>query len=199
MDKKQMSKTSKKIVVTKSRQVKVWAELWHTSYCLYVNGFENPKGSCHQFRASLIFTAFALEAYLNHVGNKLFKEWKELERLSPKGKLIIIADKLEINIKYGHRPWQVLNKLIGFRNYNAHGKPEHTITNRCIYKIEDDVDKILGVLIMTEWEEYCDQNTTLRAREDVENIIKLLYSRCNIKNDYPFAPGIQISTAGLEK
>ena len=194
-----MSKTSKKIVITKNRQVKVCAELWHTSYCLYINGVENPKGSYHQFKASLIFTAFALEAYLNYVGNKLYKEWKELERISPRGKLIFIADKLEININNGNRPWQVLNKLIGFRNYNAHGKPEHTITKNYTYRIEDDVDRILGDLVMTEWEEYCNKKTALRAREDVENIIRLLYSRCRFENDYPFAPGIQIGTAGLKE
>ena len=84
----------RKVVVTKERNVTTYAEMWHTSYCLLVKGQEELKMSVHQFRASLIFTAFTFEAYLNHIGAKIFSCWEDLERLSPKEKLNVIAERL---------------------------------------------------------------------------------------------------------
>lgn len=189
--------TKKHIIVTKEREIKVCADLWHTSYCLYQKGVENPIGSNHQFKASLIFSAFALEAYLNHIGCKLFKDWEEFERLSPRGKFVLITDKLGIKINNGHRPWQTLGKLIGFRNYNAHGKHETPIIKIIKYKITDDVDKQLGDLLLSEWDKYCNEKTALRAREDIKSIVMALHDAGKFKNDYPFTHGIQIGCAGL--
>lgn len=59
---------AKKALVTKERDVRTHAELWHTSNCLLESGKQVREGSAHQFRASLVFRAFALEAYLNWQG-----------------------------------------------------------------------------------------------------------------------------------
>ena len=84
-------KSRKKVLVNKEREVKTYAEMWHTSCCLLKKGLEEPEGSFHQFMASLVFTAFTLEAYLNHIGPKIFKCWGDLERLGPREKVNIIA------------------------------------------------------------------------------------------------------------
>src|ERR1700730_14011868 len=74
-------KSKQRVSVKKERNVITYAEMWHTSLCLLERGQEQVKASTHQFRASLVFTAFTLEAYLNHVGRKLFDCWEDLERL----------------------------------------------------------------------------------------------------------------------
>jgi len=78
--------------------------MWHTSKCLLETGVDNPKGSFHQFMASLVFTAFTLEAYLNHIGPKLFDDWHDLERLRPHEKLNTVLEKLQImsTMERGH-------------------------------------------------------------------------------------------------
>ena len=104
--------SKRKVIVTKERNVTTYAEMWHTSYCLLVKGQEERRMSVHQFRASLIFSAFTLEAYLNHIGTKIFSCWEDLERLSPKEKLNVIAERLNVEVDYGKRPWQIMKKII---------------------------------------------------------------------------------------
>ena len=72
-----------KVVVSKTRTVNTYADLWHGSRILLERTHSAPKGSYWLWMASLIFTAFTLEAYLNHIGSKLFKCWDALEALSP--------------------------------------------------------------------------------------------------------------------
>ena len=112
----------RKVKIEKKRQVLTYADLWHTSRCLLEKGQEQEKGSFHQFMASLVFTTFSLEAYLNHVGPKIFRCWDVLERLTPQDKLNIIAEQIKLPIDYGRRPWGIVKELFGFRNYLAHGK-----------------------------------------------------------------------------
>jgi hypothetical protein len=87
-----------KVTVTKDREVITYAELWHTSRCLLKKGQDEKEGSFHQFMASLVFTAFTLEAYLNHIGPKVFNCWAAIERLGPKEKLDIITEKIGLTI-----------------------------------------------------------------------------------------------------
>ena len=101
-----------------------YAEHWHSSKTFLQLGIENAKGSYHQFLGSIVFTAFALEAFLNHVGETLFSSWPDLEKLTPKGKINVIAEKLLIDVHYGTAPWQVVPEIFGFRNKVAHGKNE---------------------------------------------------------------------------
>ena len=87
----------------------------------FEKGQQQPEGCIHQFRASLVFTAFALEAYLNHIGPKLFPDWSKLERLGPRNKLKKVAEHLALKVD-GNRPWQVMEDLFGYRNDIAHGR-----------------------------------------------------------------------------
>ena len=108
--------TKDKISISRERDVRTYAEMWHTSRILLLKGQEIQEGAYHQFMASLVFTAFSLEAYLNHLGPKIFRCWESLERLSPKDKLNVVADKIGLEINYGVRPWQVMKDLFGFRD-----------------------------------------------------------------------------------
>jgi len=179
-----------KIVVTKEREVNTYTEMWHTSYCLLQKGLEQRKGSFHQYMASLVFTAFALEAYLNHIGSKIFSCWKDLERLSPKEKLNVIAERLKVKIDYGKRPWQVMKNLFEFRNDIAHGKSMKIKTNE-ILKVDNYEDNVRK-FIQTRWEKYCSRKNAEGAREDVNNIVVALHKAAGFK-DFPFVMGFQTS------
>lgn len=187
-------KSKRKVVVSKEREVKTYAEMWHTSHCLLQKGIEDPKGCFHQYMASLVFTAFTLEAYLNHIGPKVFECWGDLERLAPREKLNKVAEKLQVGIDYGMRPWQVMKHLFGFRNDIAHGKSEIIKTDALVpfHKFSDDhFDKFSR----TDWEKYCSKENAKKAREDVEKIIHALYAAGGFENDYPFISGFQLGSA----
>jgi len=175
--------------------VRIDAELWHTSWCVLKHGQEHELGSTHQFRASLVFTAFALEAYLNHIGPLHFKSWGVIERkLTPIEKLIILCEQLKIDIDWSARPWQSVKALIRYRNTIAHGRGEELF--------EDYTDSIdhyelkLYESPLTEWEKYASAETAVRAREDVEFVAHALHDKGGDLQDYPFFPGSQSGTAG---
>src|SRR5215831_18522427 len=111
---------AKKAHVKREREVRIHAELWHTSNSLLKAGQLRKEGSGHQFRASLIFRAFYVEAFLNWLGPQMIPHWKYLERLSPREKLDLLTDLIELKTDYGSRPWQIVKELFGFRNTLAH-------------------------------------------------------------------------------
>jgi hypothetical protein len=187
---------AKKIVTEKEREVRTYAEMWHTSRCLLIKGQEQPEGSHHQFMASIVFAAFTLEAYLNHVGLKLFQCWNDLERLGPNEKLYLIAEHIGLEIQRDRRPWQVIKDLFGFRNDIAHGKSVK-LTSKEIVPLDKHRDEGFPENIPTKWEKYCNQRNAERASEDVEGIIRTIHKAAKIINEAPFAKGGQFRRSSL--
>ncbi len=183
------SATKRKAVVTKSRDVRIHAELWHTANCLLRAGQKEPKGSAHQFRGSLVFRAFALESFLNWLGYNLVPHWKYLERLKPREKLDVLTDLIRVTPDYGSRPWQIVKELFDFRNEIAHGKPEN-LTSETIEDVDDDLDTKLGEHIQADWEKFGTEQNAVKAKEDVEKIASLLYSTSSVakKQSGPIGP-----------
>lgn len=184
----------KKVLVEKERNVTTYADMWHTSFCLLEKGQEEARGSFHQIMASLVFTAFTLEAYLNHIGAKLFSCWVDLERLSPREKMNIITEHLKVNVDYGKRPWQVMKELFQFRNDIAHGKSKKE-RFRSIVPLEKHDDFAPPWFVQTRWEKFCTEKNTIRARGDVEQIVHVLHDAAGFEDDYPFISGFQSGSA----
>lgn len=161
-------------------------------------GQEEEKASYHQFMASLVFTAFTLEAYLNWLGDKLFPHWSYLERLSPKEKLEVISVQLKVTVDNGQRPWQTVKPLFGFRNDIAHGKPE-AIAKESVELIDEDLDEKLGQIVRTDWEKFCTRENAERAREDVERILTILHSAADLRDGTDaFFSGLQFHKASYK-
>ena len=132
------------------RTIRAHADLFNTALELLERGKENKPGSLYLFRASNIFIAFALEAFLNHAGEEIFfKEWTELERSSPIGKIIILCDKLDLKIDWGKIPWQTAKTLFKMKNAFGHGKDQ--------IKKEQKIVTTLDKWIMLEgkWDKLC--------------------------------------------
>jgi hypothetical protein len=187
----------RKVSIEKERHVVTYAELWHTSLCLMKQGQAHEEGSFHQFMGSLVFTAFSLEAYLNHIGPKLFQEqcWNGLERLTPQDKLNVIAEKIGQPIDYGKRPWGIMKELFGFRNDVAHGKSIKVAKTRVVSISKHDSD--MREFEKTAWEAFCTRQNAERARIDVEKMVVILHDKANIADEYPFVSGSQETMATL--
>lgn len=197
-----MDQMKKRIaLVTKEREVRVHAELWYTANFLLEAGQRELEGATHQFRASLVFRAFALEAFLNWIGKQLIPHWEYLERLSPRQKLDLLLDLVSVQPNFGERPWQIIKELFGFRNDIAHGKPEN-IRSEAEEKVDGLLDSKLGEFIRTDWEKFCTEANAVRAMEDVLEIVTIVYEKANLKHDGPrdpFAPGFQVHGATLSR
>ena len=172
--------------------------MWHAANCLLEAGQQKAESSAHQFRASVIFRAFALEAFLNWVGPQLITHWKYLERLKPQEKLELLADLIQVKPDYGSRPWQIVKDLFKFRNAIAHGKHEDLEDEG----YEDWQDAVVGKIdfIKTDWDSFGDEHSAVRTKEDVEKIATILYEKANLKHKGPLGPfsfGFQIRTVSF--
>lgn len=186
------------VVTRKERDVRTCSEMWHTSGVLLEKGQQQPEGCIHQFRASLVFTAFALEAYLNHIGPKLFPDWSKLERLGPRNKLKKVAEHLALKVD-GNRPWQVMEDLFGYRNDIAHGRSAQQTSTETVPLDEYRNRESLLQFVPTKWEEYGTQENAERAREDVEAIAYAIHEAANIEDELlPFLHGVQSSMSWIE-
>lgn len=182
-----------KVKTTRERLLVTYAEHWHSSRVFLKLGIENPKGSYHQFLGSIVFTAFSLEAFLNHVGEALFNSWPELEKLTPKGKVNLITEKLGIKVDYGSMPWQVIPEIFGIRNRIAHGRNELLRDERML--TVDTYDEKMGEILRSKWQGYATQKIAERAREKVEEICKTIWGKTDFKEHELFEVGGQSGKA----
>lgn len=187
----------RKAKVAKERQVNTYAEMWHASYVMLDKAKKNSEGSYYQLMASLIFTAFTLEAFLNHIGQSIFKCWNDLEQLSPSRKLNLIAEKLGIKKDDGKRPFQTVSELFKFRNDVAHGKTVSLKSENKIVFVDDKLNQHLQGSLQTQWQNYCNLKNTKRAREDVEEICGIIHKNSGISYDLLFSFGMQATSATL--
>ena len=117
-----------KAVVTRQQDLNTYAELWHASACVLRVGKAEPVASSWQFLSSLVLTAFAFEAYMNHVGEKvLAANWESSEHLPPSDKLDMICAALNVTL-----PWHEGRAAAAADDRPALQVPEHagTCTNR---------------------------------------------------------------------
>jgi len=187
---------SRKVEVSSRREVFTYTEFWHTSYCLIELAKEDPKGSTHQFRASLVFTAFAFEAYLNHIGPKIFKSWDALERLSPKNKTNVIAEKIGVVVDFGQMPFQIIRELFKFRNDIAHGKSV-VLEGKDIVALEKFNENPHYLELRTEWEQSCTLENAENSRVQIEAVVHILHEAAGIDGEYPFIHGLTVGGGSL--
>jgi len=169
--------------------------MWHASYVMLEKARKDPGGSYYQLMASLIFSSFTLEAFLNHVGQSVYKCWSELEQLSPPRKLNLIAEKLEIQKDDGKRPFQTISELFRFRNDVAHGKTIHLKSTDQITVVDSEFDQHMRELLQAPWQNYCNLDNAERAREDVEGVCRVVHKAAGIAGDILFSFGMQFGSA----
>ncbi len=183
--------------VSKKRTVHTYAELWHGSRILLERAQAEPKGSKWLWMGSLFLTVFSFEAYLNHIGPKVFECWDSLEMLSPEGKLDIICENLGIFFFKDKRPRQTIHELIMFRNKLAHGSTVDVEENTS-RDVDQYLDEFIGIRPLAFWEEYCTEKNTIKAREDIENVLRLIHDKVKPENDFLFSFGMSLHSAKVQ-
>lgn len=134
---------------------------------------ESNEGQLYTLVASLIFSAFTLEAYLNHLGKLRNKEWDEIERKYPKlEKYKLFATAADIKVDFNVRPYRTMKELFEFRDRMAHGK---TTTEPVSTYIEEYEDRLPQLLSENFWQAFAKLETARRAIKDVEALIKELH------------------------
>lgn len=108
--------------VEHSGECKTYAALHHTACHLLDRAKSYEDGSLLQLQACAVFCAFTFEAFLNHVGRAEIEYWDEIERVSYRSKLNVIAGHLHFQVDPSRSPFQTVIELFRLRDVLAHGR-----------------------------------------------------------------------------
>ena len=135
---------------------------------------ESEEGQLYTLVASLIFSAFTLEAYLNHLGKLRNKEWNEIERRHSKlEKYKLFAEAAQIKFDFSVRPYRTLKELFSFRDRMAHGRTTEEVISTCIDMHEKRLPQIHE---KNDWQVFATLETARQSIKDVELLIEELHS-----------------------
>jgi hypothetical protein len=181
-----------KVQVMQERKVITYADFWRTSEVLLERAQAEPRGSYYLILGSLTFSAFALEAFLNHLGESVFESWSELESINPRAKVNVICEHIGVKPNWGAQPWQIVPEIVGFRNKIAHGK-------NAMLKFEsvvpqDQYEEVRRQFLSADWQKYATEKNAVRVRAALEELFELLHKAAAIENDYLFDHGAQIGS-----
>lgn len=130
---------------------------------------QSQDGQLYTLVASLVFSAFTLESYLNHLGQLRHSDWDKIERKYPKLKKFTMfceAAKLEVDLTA--RPYSTMVELFAFRDQMAHGK---TTTEAVRTMIDAQGPRLPHINNDTEWQAFA---TIERARQGIEDVVALV-------------------------
>jgi hypothetical protein len=178
------------------REVRTFVDLAHGADFLIKKTEQDQKGSYYYIyttMSSLLLIAFTFEAYLNHLGKKKIKFWKEIEPIKVMDKYSILCKEFEINPDDSRRPYQTLISLFKFRNSIAHGKSEILKETKTVSSQDDPFTHAPR----TKWEEYCELDNAKRAIKDISSIINELHKAAGLGND-AFRQGMTTSSVSMK-
>jgi len=89
----------------------------------YETAEKHEDGRYPHCMSVVVFCAFTLEGYLNHIGVRRMRDWDILERkLSWREKLELIGRELKTTFNTDKKPFKSMAEAFAFRNRLAHGK-----------------------------------------------------------------------------
>lgn len=169
----------KKIKTYFEKTTYTYAYLRSISYLAYKRAKETKEGRFNNCIIAMMFSAFCVEAYLNHVGQKKIKFWAEVDKCSPKQKVAIIAIMLKHEIDWGKAPFQTFCDIFRFRNKLVHGRTHHVIVEEMQFLEEEDSP----ASALVDWEREITLENAERYLKDVKEIIELLHAKAGFKGD----------------
>ncbi|MFN9031567.1 MAG: hypothetical protein ACK5XM_15460 [Betaproteobacteria bacterium] len=129
-------------------------------------------GYRYDILAAMTFSALAIEAVCNAVGEELIADWKrDFEACPPMTKLRVLCEHIGAEFDLGKQPWGNARTLFRFRNDIAHAKPELIKEER---EVAPDFEPALGYQPESKLEKRLtiDQaRTALATAEAIKNIL----------------------------
>ncbi len=148
-----------------------YAYLLHASNSLFLIAKEHAPGSNHARISAVLFSAFAIEAYLNHIGNLKVENWQKLDRLNWRDKMKIIGEKVGVQVDYGKPPFQAVVLIFQFRDRLAHGRThqEH-VSYKFNYVDRQETGHLDPDWLRKYWDDMSVERTLQNVRQIIEKI-----------------------------
>ena len=148
----------------------------------YANKLANDdtQARLNHIVASMLFDAFTLEAYMNHLGSMRFSFWPQLkEKLSAREKLEVLCEVLEFKPDFGKSPWQSWSYIFKLRNLLVHAQTE-------MLHFEGELrgeEVFIENWPKAKWEEFMSVEKCQRFLDDTKSMIKELAEKAGISPD----------------
>lgn len=140
----------------------------------------NGHGEFYWCVATLVFCAFAVEAYLNHVGERIMpEEWKAAKWKRPRKKLDLITERANLVPDFKSRPFGTFTMLFRFRNAMAHGRTV-TVRRERIVTGYDPNRVARNRYPSAWWEQQSKLKNAQRAVADVEAMMLAIHSAAGL-------------------
>ena len=175
----------RKVKVKTEKTVNTFAHFRTVSWLSLQEAKQKKEGWFYQCMISQLFSAFCLEAYLYHVGQKKLAYWEKVERkLGPREKLEIITCEIGFKPDFGKRPFQSLDLIFTLRNLLVHGRTDY---------LEEENEQILDEaekpkLPQAKWEKLINLEKAIVFSEDTKAIIEAINSKAGFKINLLYAP-----------
>jgi hypothetical protein len=176
------------IQVKGNRTIFTYAYLFMAAQHALEHAEASEAGRFYDCMSAIMFCAFTLEAYFNHLGKQTFNSWDIIERkLGPKEKLSLLLDILKHKADYSRRPFQTLKDIFRFRDALAHGKTEEVHYEGPQYLSSGERPSSPDLF----WESCCTIAYVKRVIEDTELMIEELHNKAGL-----YAPALGILGEG---
>lgn len=174
--------------VQKSKRVFVHNDL--SQAAMYHNGIiqeKLSKGSrdaiMYDGMACAVMVAFTFEANVNFMGFELneagkLPDWKERESFMEKLKKVFGA--LGIPVELDKRPLKSMERMKTLRDTLAHGKPVYAEYDEVLIGAPEEIDLFGGGGLSAGWETECKPEVVKQAREDLEDLWKLMIQKSGL-------------------
>ncbi|MCZ6862919.1 MAG: hypothetical protein O7I42_22080 [Alphaproteobacteria bacterium] len=166
-----------------SGKVTTYNWMWKSARLALESAQNSEEGRFFNSMNALVYSAFAMEAFFNHLGLHLVDDWEKQERkLSKYKKLMKFRNDLGITSDIKSEPYLSVSDAFDFRDLLAHGRTE-TIEKQEVLELSEEEAK--RYMIDTEWMDFCTLDNAQRVFENIEKVITELYKAAEL-GDYPF-------------
>ncbi|RJQ33345.1 MAG: hypothetical protein C4562_00335 [Actinobacteria bacterium] len=181
-------------VLKAQKEIRTYAYLIMASYDSLEKARQIEEGSFYQRLSALLFSAFALEAFMNHIGERKIEFWEDIETINPLSKLRIIYHYMGLDFDSSKRPIQTVKKINKLRNFMVHGK---TIWVKNEGYRKTSTYQKGEKLVEAKWERLCnDQKESEEAVEDIKSIINNIADVAGIDKLMLYSPSSGSFTIG---
>jgi len=144
---------------------------------------ESEAGSFYESMNAILYSAFTLEAFINHLGASGISFWRVIERpLRVREKLDVLCSVLKLVPDFGARPFQSLTEAFKFRDLIVHGKTEDLpLSAPHQFGTMEELR-----VPLTQWESLCSPERAARVVADTREILDQLHSAAGLGTTVPF-------------
>lgn len=167
----------RKVRVSTRKTVYTFVRLRSISVELLGRANSGEHGQSLMLSASMVFSAFTFEAFLNHVGASQTNFWTSVERLAPLTKLELISTIKSFNVDLKKRPFQTIKRMFRFRDALAHGKTQEIYKESIQFLKEDERPQPP----MTDWEKEITLGNAKLYLDDTRAAMTMICDKCGIE------------------